>query len=181
MVFALGMGGLLGQTVPNARVPANFGWTTAFICVIFAGIALYILRERKRNKENPSGKSMHEKLDDLPSVIADAIEVRRQQGLLEVVKNDEAPVPMGDTFRIPAGASVSSAIGAGPLTFTVPSGGIFGTSPTGEVHFTLPEGQTIVLPDGGTVAPQLSGKVNALMTAEGRLTTGSQPGEMPTP
>jgi hypothetical protein len=78
---------------------------------------------------------------------------------------------------VPAGASVSSAIGAGPLTFTVPSGGVFGTSPNGDVHFTLPEGQTIVLPDGGTVAAQLFAKIESVSTVKGELTVGTKDDE----
>lgn len=99
-------------------------------------------------------------------------EVKGVRTLL-AAKGKEAPTTITGTAAIPIGGILATAVGVGPITVTVPSGRPFGADPDKPFEFTTnSDPQRIVLPEGGTVAAQLSGVVNSISEVKGHLTIG---------
>ena len=87
-------------------------------------------------------------------------------------KGKEAPMTVTGTATIPIGGILATAVGVGPVTVTVPSGGPYGADPDKPFEFTTnSDPQRIVLAEGGTVTPAyLSGSINSESTVSGQLT-----------
>lgn len=180
MIASSGIGAIVGLLIGSKSGHSSSHltvlWIVGSVVLTIAGFGLWLYRGAKRHEKNPDRigfPEVHREIAELREVVALHIPGVTQDHEILVKEGDAEPVPMASA-TVPAGASVSSAIGAGPLTFTVPSGGVFGTSPNGVVHFTLPEGQTIVLPDGGTVAAQLFAKIESVSTVKAELTVGKK-------
>lgn len=179
LLTSTGLGALVGWLIASKTQPASSQlsvwspWSIGFLAVTVLGGILWLIRGAQRHKKNP------ERIGS-PEIHKEIVAVRQKLDLfidgvtddhqLVVASGAESPKTIGSSLTVPPGATVSSAIGAGPLTFTVPSGGVFGTSLTGNVVFTVPSGQTTPLPDGGTVSAYLSGKIDSRSEVIGSLT-----------
>jgi hypothetical protein len=96
-------------------------------------------------------------------------------GRLKVVNEKGQIVQTGDPLVATRPSTIFKTPGVGPVTVTVPSGGLFGLDPEEKIVFTLPASvESFNLPEGGTVAAQLSATVNSVSEVKGHLTTGEE-------
>jgi hypothetical protein len=101
-------------------------WSIAFLAVAGLGIVLWVVRSRRRRRENPKGWT-----------IVDAVK-RLDRIEMYVKRGTKPPEPAGDTITLPAGATLSTAIGVGPLVITLPPGPQMITVPVEATATVLP-------------------------------------------
>lgn len=86
-------------------------------------------------------------------------------------RSDGPIVQAGDTLTAPAHSTILKTPGVGSVIVTVPSGGLFGIDPEEKLVFTVPASvKSFTLPEGGTVAAQLSGQINSVSEVKGQPT-----------
>lgn len=98
-------------------------------------------------------------------------------GKLEVA-NERGQIARRGIPSWPRPTTIFTTPRVGPVIVTVPSGGLFGLDPEEKVVSTLPASvESFYLPEGGTVAVQLRGRIDSQSTMSGELTTGQNDDE----
>ena len=124
--------------------------------------------EVENEKRNERAERHERTLDDLNRKFDIAV---GSDGRWLTRSNGSPIVNAGDTLTVPAHSTVVKTPGVGPVVITVPSGGLFGIGPEQKLTFTIPANvRTFILPEGGTVAAQISGQINSVSEVKGQPT-----------
>lgn len=176
-LVSLSSGALVGwfTAVRWQPQPATIGfwspWSIAFVVLALVGAFLWLRRGAHHHRENPRDVGFHtldQKIEDMDRRMEDHFKILRARPELEVAVNGEHPRSYGHTLTVPAGATVSAALGAGTLTVRVPSGLPFGVATDGPYEFTIESGTAgVSLPEGGYVTATASGSATVEGLARG--------------
>ena len=160
-------------------------WSTfSIICIVVAVLSLVAWWRRGLAKDKEDAL-WREKTDLGLRKIDDLHEVRFPAPSPGEVaaRGLDAARGVGNSIRVSPGNTFTMAIGAGPVTVTVPSGGMFGAGSPEFIEFTLDDQQhSLSLPRGGTVTivpAQLSGKVESVSEVKGQPTTPTKTEDEP--
>lgn len=157
-------------------------WPLLFIAIFIVALGAWWWRssinEKVEIQRQKVADDRDRKIDEIHNVLipAPSPEVVAAEGL-DVARG------VGTSITLNPGDTFSMAIGAGPATVTVPSGGMFGPDSPETIEFTLDNRQHyLTLPHGGTVriVATATGQSEITGTAKGTKTDPSaDPEEQP--
>lgn len=136
-------------------------WPIFLIVIMGLSVTAWWGRELQKDKDQKTEKE--QAAEDRKLLRETHYAITKSTPKMEIESEGNTKWVPADTLTVPAGASVTTAIGVGPLTVVVPGGKMFGSSTPGTFKFTVPEGpQSLKFPLGATITSHVDPSVPIL-------------------
>jgi uncharacterized membrane protein YfcA len=165
------LGALFGWLI-GSPYHSSLLWPIGFSVVLVASSVGWYRRSlkieekdsRKEERDETDSRTLHEMNRKIDIAVG-------SDGRWLTRSNGSPIVNAGDTVTVMGHSTIVKTPGVGPVTVTVPSGGLFGIDPDQKLTFTIPANVgSFNLPKGGTVAAQLSRQINSVSEVKGQPT-----------